>query len=209
MNISLVSAKSSLLLCALCPSLQQADAAKIRHATARALHLLSGLDPTSGSPLTGSDDPEIELDLTFEQYDLLYHAGLITHEQIRKGSVKERDYDVIHRFLADETRIEQEIANKMAAADTNDVSSRLVVTSEFPEVLDCGLKRVDSKRYSKDFIVNRGTPQMKRRVWKVKAASAEGTEVIKATPAGERERVDPDDTRQVRTRGRGRGGILL
>ena len=185
---------------------QQKDASKVRQVTSEALNILSafeaGASSTSDDNRNQSDssasEVEVELDLTFEQYDLLYSAGLITHEQIRKGSVKRRDYDAIERFLADEQRIEEEIARKIAAQqghalDTSDV----IVTPEFPAVLDCGLKRIDSKRYGKDFIVNRGTPQAKRRQWRVKTSSVEGTEVIKATPAGERELVHSEDTREV------------
>ena len=186
---------------------QQNDASKVRQVTSEALNILSAFEAGASSPAkddnrnqsdSSASEVEVELDLTFEQYDLLYSAGLITHEQIRKGSVKRRDYDAIERFLADEQRIEEEIARKVAAQqghalDTSDV----IVTPEFPAVLDCGLKRVDSKRYGKDFIVNRGTPQAKRRQWRVKTSSVEGTEVIKATPAGERELVHSEDTREV------------
>lgn len=47
--------------------------------------------------------------------------------------------------------------------------------------IDCGLKRVDSKRYKRDFIVN-NTPKMQRKKWEVKLPSPTGTEIVKSTP---------------------------
>ena len=163
----------------------------MRKATENVLQVLTTIETIQKPEIkvvpTAEDD--VDLNFTYDQYDLLYRAGLITHEQIRKGTVKRNEYRKIERFLNEDR---DAIERLQAEAGSHDV----IITSEFPTVLDCGLKRVDSKRYSKDFVVNRATPQMQRRVWKVKSVSAEGTEIIKGAVAGEKESI-PDDTKQV------------
>ena len=93
--------------------------------------------------------------------------------------------------------MEVEIAQQIANERNLQTSSDVIVTAEFPAVLDCGLKRVDSKRYGKDFVVNHATPQVRRRVWKVTTSASTDADVIKATPAGEKEVASSDATRQV------------
>ena len=142
-------------------------------------------------------DLEIDLNFTYEQYDMLHRAGLISHEQIRNGRALWSEAQRMTSFMATEQRMEAEIAQQVAHEQNLKTRDDVIVTAEFPAVLDCGLKRVDSKRYGKDFVVNRATPQVRRRVWKVTTSQSADGEVVKATPAGEKEVASSDITKQV------------
>ena len=128
---------------------------------------------------------------------MLHRAGLISHEQIRKGRALKSEAQDMTSFLASEQRMEAQIAQQVANEQNLQTRDDVIVLAEFAAVLDCGLKRVDSKRYGKDFVVNRATPQERRRVWKVMTSQSGEGEVIKATPAGEKEVASSDITKQV------------
>ena len=104
------------------------------------------------------------------------------------GKVRRAVHDDCMEYLRNEPDIEPEM----------DESHDLVV-DDMPTSIDCGLKRVDSKRYKRDYNINREAPKSAPRKWEVKLApglqkapaigqdSIQEAEVVKSTPAGTRE----------------------
>ena len=126
-------------------------------------------------------DEEEELHLSFTDFERLYKDGYITREQIRTGRVRRKDLDMIKSVLASESWSSSKTGSSDASTDEEDV------------LLNCGLKRVDSKRYKRDYVVNR-SPQVARKHWEVSTSRKQVSgEVVKATPAGERETISLDE----------------
>ena len=124
---------------------------------------------------------EEELHLSFAEFERLYKDGYITREQIRTGRVRKKDLDMIKSVLASESWSNSKTDTSDASVDEEDV------------LLNCGLKRVDSKRYKRDYVVNR-SPQVPRKHWDVSTNRKQVSgEVVKATPAGERETISLDE----------------
>jgi hypothetical protein len=99
-----------------------------------------------------ADDDMIDLELTFQQYEALYEAGLITTTEMKMGRVKRADLDTINAYLKQTDDIGSHKTGHTKAADDKDV----IDESDASLTVDCGLKRVDSKRYRRDYVVNRG-----------------------------------------------------
>ena len=136
--------------------------------------------PKPDKPEDISDEEE-ELHLSFSEFERLYKDGYITREQIRTGRVRKRDLETIKAVLAADSLLG-------STSETTDVSM-----DEEEMLLNCGLKRVDSKRYKRDYVINR-SPQVPRRHWDVSTnRNRVAGEVVKATPAGERERILLDE----------------
>ena len=129
------------------------------------------------------EDQEEEINLSFAEFEKLYKNGLITREQMRKGKMKHKKLIQLRKALEE---LEDETDDTF---DTHDLNS------EAAGAIDCGLKRVDSKRYRRDYVINRSPSAQKKR-WEVTEPSQVITpaEVIKSTPAGMREPVVLDDT---------------
>ena len=123
-------------------------------------------------------DEEEELHLSFSAFERLYKDGYITREQIRTGRVRKRDLETIKAVLA---------------ADNWSGSKSETSEDEEEMLVNCGLKRIDSKRYKRDYVVNR-SPQVPRKHWEVSTNRSQvAGDVVKATPAGERERILLDE----------------
>ena len=128
------------------------------------------------SELEVKETDEVELNLTFQEYEKLFRLGAVTRETIRKGKVQRKDLPKIREALAKEeviSPVEQEDEIK---------------------IIDCGFKRIPSKKYKRDYIINRSSPQPQKRKWDVQPMSPPPTgPVVKATPAGWREQASLDD----------------
>ena len=126
-------------------------------------------------------DEEEELHLSFSAFERLYKDGYITREQIRTGRVRKRDLETIKAVLAADNWSGSKSETSDASADEEEM------------LVNCGLKRVDSKRYKRDYVVNR-SPQVPRKHWEVSTTRHQvAGDVVKATPAGERERILLDE----------------
>ena len=86
-------------------------------------------------------DPEEEVDVnfTYEEYDILYKERKITTDHIRKGKIKRKDLPKIHDFL-------QRYKEGLIPETAKTVKRQSYELTDFPTMIDCGLKRVDSKR---------------------------------------------------------------
>jgi hypothetical protein len=126
--------------------------------------------------------------MTFTQIDKLYSAGKITKEQISVGKVPESVYGDCMEYLRNLTDYEQEVDK-----------SHDVIVDDWPTSIDCGLKRVDSKRYKRDYVINKDKPKSPPKKWEVKLLprlqspppsgkmTSSEVEIVKSTPAGTRE----------------------
>lgn len=158
--------------------IQKSSATGIRLATNRALSLLV---PTDHQTIPDADE-EVELHLSFSEYDALYRSGVLSRQQMRAGCCKRSDFARVRSFLQDNMS-----SAERAAFDRN----HELTTEAMPDSIDCGLKRVDSKRYKRDYQVNRDNgKQHSKPKWQVQLSSetaAASTEVVPHTPAGQRE----------------------
>ena len=127
-----------------------------------------------------TEDDEEEIHLSFAEFERLYKDGYITREQIRTGRVHKRDLQTIKAVLASDTW--SSYSKSGTSEDEDDT------------FVNCGPKTVDSQRYNRDYVVNR-SPESTRRRWKVERTrqSREAAEAVKATPAGQRERISLDE----------------
>lgn len=107
--------------------------------------------PTQTSNDTPGDDL-IDLELTFQQFEALYEAGIISTTEMKMGRVKRGDLDRINAFLKQVGDVDSHQTGHSTAADDNDVTN----DNDALLTVDCGLKRVDSKRYRRDYVINRG-----------------------------------------------------
>lgn len=141
--------------------------------------------PIPEKPLdTNNSDEEEELHLSFSEFEKLYKDGHITREQIRTGRVQRKDLERIKAVLASESM--------HGSGNTLGVKSAFDIEEE--GLVDCGLKRVDSKRYNRDYVVNKGSPQVPRKSLDSSTNQMPvSSEVVKGTPAGEREVFSLDD----------------
>jgi hypothetical protein len=118
----------------------------VSHVTSPRLTLLeSSLNEASNDTV---DDDLIDLELTFHQYNALYEAGIISTIEMSTGRVKRTDLDAINAFLKEI----EELDSRDKSADDHNVA---ISDNEYLLTVDCGLKRVDSKRYRRDYVVNR------------------------------------------------------
>ena len=130
--------------------------------------------PSSGP----EDDEQVEdLHLVFADFELLYQHGKVTKEQLKSGKVSRKDGQ---RLLADLQALKRNSVTE-SMERSHELSADNLTTS-----IDCGLKRVPSKRYKRDYVINR-SPQVSRKKWDVKSPSPVGTEIVQATPAGAHE----------------------
>lgn len=130
------------------------------------------------------DEEEVEINFSFSEFEKLYAAGKISHEQMKAGKIKRKDKKMIEEFLRQETKWGQQ----------NDLDRSHDLTAEEGDlkVMDCGLKRVDSKRYKRDYVVVRDNGQKKAlpsapsgpRHWEVESKPHWAPEVVPGTPAG-------------------------
>ena len=137
------------------------------------------------------DEEEVDINLSFSEFEKLYAAGKISREQMKTGKVKRSDKMMIEDYLRQEAKYHQH-------QNDLDRSHDLSVEEDGLKVFDCGLKRVDSKRYNRDYVVVRDgskaslSPQVTRRTsWNVQTHTPyqQTAEVVKSTPAGQREDV--------------------
>ena len=131
-------------------------------------------------------DQEEELHLCYADFELLFQNGAISKEQLKSGKVKRRDGQRILKTLQD--------LKKIAMEEDLEKSQNLSLETS-PTSIDCGLKRVPSKRYKRDYIVNR-SPKPQKKMWNVNTGSPKAADVVKSSPAGEREQAILNDTEE-------------
>jgi hypothetical protein len=118
------------------------------------------MDPSPLSPTTtDTTDDMVDLEVTYHQFQALYDAGLVSSAQMNMGQVRRQDLAKIMNFLesaaASSLPDDDELGPLLAADRTDSAAdgSRHVVDPKFS--VDCGLKRVDSSRYRRDYVINR------------------------------------------------------
>ena len=121
-----------------------------------------------------SIDPEMP-ELSYPDFERLYKAGRITRDQLSRGQLP---LDVIEEIQLG--KLSYDDADSSSAVEK---SHDLDIVDAKPGVMDCGLKRVDSKRYRRDFIVNR-TPQVQRKKYDVQTKSEPAEEIIRPEGTG-------------------------
>ena len=187
--------------------LQMASAASVRSVTSSAMDVLSSAsqvvdtDRNTSDPKTvilkkappvsrSEQDEDVELHLSYPEFERLFEAGLMSKLQLSKGMVKRSELARIHQFLQGDSQPMSPAARALA-------SSTLTVTDDQPKSVDCGLKRVDSKRYKRDYVINRDAANGRRTKWQVRTPSAEGTEIIRSTSSEPPEGALSDAEEQV------------
>ena len=133
--------------------IQKESAGKVRKTTSGVIELLA--DQSASRALQNSNkymtlskveledsDEEVDVHFSYEEYDLLYRAGRITKDQIRKGKLKRKELLRIKAFLREPGN------STFYPAEEKDSRRRShdIVVEDSPTTIDCGLKRVDSKR---------------------------------------------------------------
>ena len=133
--------------------IQKESAGKVRKTTSGVIELLA--DQSASRALENSNkymtlskveledsDEEVDVHFSYEEYDLLYRAGRITKDQIRKGKLKRKELLRIKAFLREPGN------STFYPAEEKDSRRRShdIVVEDSPTTIDCGLKRVDSKR---------------------------------------------------------------
>ena len=173
---------------------QKSAASNIRRVTSTALEVLNsagvvikserGSDCVSepgAKNVSTTEDQKVEPPkLTYQEFEKLYKMGKINRHQLRTGKVGHQELLMLKEILDNE-----DLADKR----TSPLSHDLVVPEDGQVSIDCGLKRVDSKRYKRDYVINR-SPKLSRKKWDVTEPSPEGTSIVKGTPAGKRENAD-------------------
>ena len=141
-------------------------------------------------------DEEVEINLSFSEFEKLYAAGKITREQMKTGMIHRRDKKMIEDHLRHEEQYGRQ--NNLGVTSSHD----LRVEDDDLKVFDCGLKRVDSKRYNRDYVVvrdgSKASPQpVRRKSWVVQTSptTSQGAELVRSTPAGQREDVHAEIAR--------------
>ena len=164
--------------------LQTQSAASVRQVTGAALNILTTADqvaqdvqgtkrksPPSVELKEVSSDEEVDINLSYDEFSKLYEAGLVTREQLRRGKVKRKHLEKVKDFMDRENGVVREPSDR-----THD----LTVGGDLPTSIDCGLKKVDSKRYKRDYVVMRDEPHPQRK-WEVQMSPlAHGTEIVKS-----------------------------
>ena len=128
-------------------------------------------------------DEEVELFLSYAEYERLYNSGVLRRQDVVGGKVKRRDFLRIREFLQQHmTDLERE------AFDQN---HDILLGEDYASAVDCGLKRVDSKRYKRDYDVHKDENGVKKQPkWEVQFPRSPVTSpenLVFATPAGRRE----------------------
>lgn len=124
-------------------------------------------------------DREEELHLSYADFELLYKHGNITKEQLKSGKVKRREGEIILKTL-------QELKKHSLEEEVN---KQHELTVEDSPTIDCGLKRIPSKRYKRDYVINR-SPTPVRRKWEVNQPTTPKTgDLVKGTVVGTGEEV--------------------
>ena len=177
---------------------QQTSASAVRNITSAAINLLqstSDIIESNKEPqglkrkselisIPSSVDKEqelVELKLTFLEFEKLYSVGKITREQMRSGMVPRSVYEMCMNYLSAEADFTKQTEK-----------SHDLVLHDLPSSVDCGLKRVDSKRYKRDYIINKEKMSIRQKVLDKRQTSGFGaSDIIKSTPAGVRE--DPHE----------------
>ena len=98
-----------------------------------------------------------EVHLTFQQFEKLYKSGLVT-----RADLKTRRVVLTKQILAILEDMEE-------IPDITDHD--LMLDGGSPGVMDCGLKRVDSKRYKRDFVINNPGKKPPAKKWEVRTPS--------------------------------------
>ena len=123
---------------------------------------------------------EVELRLTFDEFEKLYEAGKISRAQIRSGKVSRSQLMDIQRWLEDHRPHGFELEPEHSV-DANGL----------PVSIDCGLKRVDSKRYKRDYVIGAKKPAEKK--WDVKTKQNVAPEIVKPmSPTGRLNQTEED-----------------
>ena len=97
---------------------------------------------SAAADYAADSDEEVDVNFTYEEYDLLYRAGRISKDQIRKGKLKRKELLRIQAFLREPGNSTFYPAEGRAQAQR----SHDLVVDDGHTTIDCGLKRVDSKR---------------------------------------------------------------
>ena len=164
------------------------SAASVRSVTSCAMDVLSSAnrrlrtDPGSSDPKTiiltksppsgSDDDDEVELHLSYVEFEQLFEAGIVSKLQLSRGRVKRSELARIHQFMHEEE------GNPAGSPDSH---CSLTTLDNHPRSVDCGLKRVDSKRYKRDYVINREASKSIHTKWQVRTPSAEGTDVVRSS----------------------------
>jgi hypothetical protein len=90
-----------------------------------------------------TEDDLVDLELTFQQFNALFEAGIISTTEKNMSRVKRSDLSAINEFL------------NRSLPENESQEVPFGEHKEFSLTVDCGLKRVDSKRYRKDYFINR------------------------------------------------------
>ena len=133
------------------------------------------LSPSSST--ASEEEEEVQVRFTYTQFETLYEAGLVSKHQMRQGRVKKRDLARLEEYLAAE--------RKLRAQQHQDVSHDLLLVDDLPSSIDCGLKKVDSKRYKRDYVVNKNGKKAGDSKWEVQYPSAAGTEIVRSDSTNE------------------------
>ena len=181
------------------------SAASVRSVTSSAMDVLSSAnqrlrtdhdsnsDPKTviltRSPPSGSDDDEVELHLSYVEFEQLFEAGIVSKLQLSRGRVKRSELARIHQFMHEEE------VNPAGSPDSN--HSLTATLDAHPRSVDCGLKRVDSKRYKRDYVINRDASKSSHAKWQVRTPSAEGTDVVRSSSSEPQEGALSDAEEQV------------
>ena len=181
------------------------SAASVRSVTSSAMDVLSSAnqrlrtdhdsssDPKTviltRSPSSGSDDDEVELHLSYVEFEQLFEAGIVSKLQLSRGRVKRSELARIHQFMHEEE------VNPAGSPDSH--HSLTATLDDHPRSVDCGLKRVDSKRYKRDYVINRDASKSSHAKWQVRTPSAEGTDVVRSSSSEPQEGALSDAEEQV------------
>ena len=181
------------------------SAASVRSVTSSAMDVLSSAnqrlrtdhDSSSDSktviltrsPPSGSDDDEVELHLSYVEFEQLFEAGIVSKLQLSRGRVKRSELARIHQFMHEEE------VNPAGSPDSH--HSLTTSMDDHLRSVDCGLKRVDSKRYKRDYVINRDVSKSSHAKWQVRTPSAEGTDVVRSSSSEPQEGALSDAEEQV------------
>jgi len=94
---------------------------------------------------TKSEDELFDLELTYQQFQALYDAGIISSSQLSMGQVARSELQRILDFL--------QLTESEATLQNNSTQPPHHLEAQL--TVDCGLKRVDSSRYRRDYVINR------------------------------------------------------
>ena len=130
----------------------------------------------SVAPVVDKAEELVELKLTFLEFEKLYNIGKITRQQMRSGMVPRSVYNACMQYLRAEADFKEQSEK-----------SHELVLNDLPASVDCGLKRIDSKRYKRDYIINKDKSSNQPKSSDMRRGSGSGSDNVKSTPAELRE----------------------